>query len=334
MSEDEFRPKKITEETISISGYQIPTKQIGCYLDIDNIINYWHQLENEGFPLIHTSSLLVALEYVHWTKKNMVSLLPFPNHIIQLVDAIRCAESILWGKQRISNLKAQLCSLITESIKFPNRQATTSDKILEAVVTSTDEFRIAYALQNINSALTFNERKGADFKLNKINISIKIEAKSKLNRKYIGEVDIHEDLTIHLDESICLLLLSRDAFKSGTLDRAFDEQETDIAVINLSHSEFGDLFAAYVYALDNGYEFDAVLRDAVNLTRVGKKAVILYSEVMSMDKPYRLGAISSDKETVYTLGAKLDKKEKEVNIKEGTANYYFQIIEEARQLNA
>jgi hypothetical protein len=54
---------------------------------------------------------------------------------------------------------------------------------------------------------------------------------------------------------------------------------------------------------------------------------------MSIDKPYRLAAISSDKETVYTLGAKLDKKEKELNIKEGTTNYYFKIIEEARELD-
>lgn len=94
MSEDEFRPKKITEDTISISSYQIPTKQIGCYLDTDDIIKYWHLLEKKGFPLIHTSSLFVAVEYAHWTKKNMVSLLPFPNHIIRMVDAIRCAESI------------------------------------------------------------------------------------------------------------------------------------------------------------------------------------------------------------------------------------------------
>lgn len=176
------------------------------------------------------------------------------------------------GKQRINNLSAQLCSLITESIKFPNRQATTSVKILEAVVTATDEFRIAYALQKINSALTFNEQKGPDFKLNEINISIKIEAKSKLNRKYIGEVDTNEDSTIHLDEPVCLRLLSRDAFKSGSLDCAFDEQDTDIAVINLSHSEFGDLFAAYVYALDNDYGFDAAFRNAVKLSRAGKKA--------------------------------------------------------------
>lgn len=117
------------------------------------------------------------------------------------------------------------------------------------------------------------------------------------------------------------------------MSEAFDEQETDTA-INLSHSEFGDLFAAYVFALDKGYELNTAFRDAIKLTRAGKKAVILYSEVMSMDKPYRLDAISSDKEIVYTLEAKLDKKEKEVNINEGTTNYYFRIIDEARQLNA
>jgi hypothetical protein len=219
------------------------------------------------------------------------------------------------GQQRMIRLRMQLCSLITESIKFPDRQATTSNKILEAVVTVTDEFRIAYALQNINSALIFNEEKGPDLRLNEVNITVKIEAKSKLNRKYIGEVDVNEDLTIYLDESICLRLLSRDAFKSGTLDRAFDEQETDIAVINLSHSEFGDLFAAYVYALDKGYEFDAVFRDAVKLTKAGKKAVILYSEVISMDKPYRLGAISSDKETVYALGQNWIRRKKKSTLK-------------------
>jgi hypothetical protein len=54
MSQNDFRPRKINEENISISGYQIPTKQIGCYRNTDDIINYWQQLEKEGFPLIHT----------------------------------------------------------------------------------------------------------------------------------------------------------------------------------------------------------------------------------------------------------------------------------------
>jgi hypothetical protein len=100
MPQDEFILRKVNEETVSISGYQIPTKQIGCYLDIDGIMNYWQQLEKEGFPLVHTSSLLVALEFVHSSKKNMVSLLPFPMHIVRVVDVIHCAEFIAGGEQR------------------------------------------------------------------------------------------------------------------------------------------------------------------------------------------------------------------------------------------
>jgi hypothetical protein len=41
---------------------------------------------------------------------------------------------------------------------------------------------------------------------------------------------------------------------------------------------------------------------------------------------------SSDKEIVSTLGAKLDKREKDAKISGRTADYYFQIIDEARQL--
>jgi hypothetical protein len=180
MSEDEFRPKKINDETVSLSGYLIPIKQIGCYLDPDSIIDYWQKLERENFPLVHTSSLLVALEFIHWTKKDMVSLLPFPMHIIRMVDAIHCAEFIEGATQRMNKLRERLSSLITKSIKFPDKQPITSNKILETVTTVTDEFRIAYALHRLNSMLKFNnqkDQKAPDFDLNGININIKIESK-------------------------------------------------------------------------------------------------------------------------------------------------------------
>ena len=88
------------------------------------------------------------------------------------------------------------------------------------------------------------------------------------------------------------------AFKSGTIDEAFEEQNTDIVVINLSHSTFGDLFAAYVYTINKGYEFDSDFESAIQLVHEGKKSMILYSEVISMDKAYRIGAIYSEKETL------------------------------------
>jgi hypothetical protein len=57
--------------------------------------------------------------------------------------------------------------------------------------------------------------------------------------------------TIALDKITCLKLLSKDVFESGRLEEAFEYQETDIAIMNLSHSQFGDLFANYAYGLDN-----------------------------------------------------------------------------------
>lgn len=39
-----------------------------------------------------------------------------------MVDAIHCAKFIKGGKQRINYLKKQLCSLIKESINFPEKQ--------------------------------------------------------------------------------------------------------------------------------------------------------------------------------------------------------------------
>jgi hypothetical protein len=332
VSDNKFRPPKVNNETVSISGYFIPIREIGCYLDTDSIITYWQKLEKAGFPLVHISSLLVTLEYINWTKKNMSSLLPFPMHIIRMVDAIYCAEFIKGGKQRINRFKKQLCSLIKESTNFPHRQSITKNKILESVITISDEFRIGYIIIGLKPTLRFNKEKGPDFYFDGITINLTIEAKSKLNRTYIGEIGVNEDIIIQLDESLCLMLLSRDAVKSRTLSKAFEDQKTDIALINVSHSEFGDLFAAFVYIENKCYEFEVAVNNATKLVKEGKKAVILYSEVISNDKPYRIGAISTDKETVYSLGAKLDKTEKDTGINERTSNYYFRIINEARQI--
>jgi hypothetical protein len=103
-------------------------------------------------------------------------------HIVRMVDAIHCAEFITGGEQRINRLRLHLCSLITESIKYPDSQTTTSNKILEAVVAATYEFRIACALHKLNSGLMFNKEIGPDFILNETKISFKIEVKSKIYR--------------------------------------------------------------------------------------------------------------------------------------------------------
>ena len=80
-------------------------------------------------------------------------------------------------------------------------------------------------------------------------MALRIKAKSKLNRSYLGDLN---DSSIPLDELTCLKLLSKDIFESGCLETAFEDHGTDIAVMNTSHSQFGSLFAGpYAYGVDN-----------------------------------------------------------------------------------
>ena len=107
--------------------------------------------------------------------------------------------------------------------------------------------------------------------------------------------------------------------------------------MSLSHSEFGDIFAAHVYEnklsdTRENYEFGSAFKDAVKLVNQGKKGVILYSEVIAGYHPYTIGAIASEKETVEQLGLELEKKEKDTKIDSKAPNYYYRIVE-ARKMN-
>lgn len=95
-------------------------------------------------------------------------------------------------------------------------------------------------MHQVRPSSEFNPVRGPDFKL--VDVAIKVEAKSKLNRTYLGNLS---NPTISLDKSTWLKLLSKDVFESGRLEEAFENYETDIAVMNVTHSQFGALFASY-----------------------------------------------------------------------------------------
>lgn len=66
--------------------------------------------------------------------------------------------------------------------------------------------------------------------------------------------------------------------------------------MNLSHSQFGSVFAAYAYGLDNiSFELPEVFEKAEKIARLKQKSVILYSEQISPEQSYSICAIVSDK---------------------------------------
>ncbi len=178
--------------------------------------------------------------------------------------------------------------------------------------------------------LKFNpSNEGPYFKLD--DLGIKIEAKSKLNRNYLGNI---LDPSIPLDRIICLKLLSKDVFEASRLEEAFKNSETNIAVINVSYSQFGDLFAAFAYNLDNvGFNLIEEFKEAIKIVERKNKAVLLYSEQVSLGQSYSICAIALDKTTIKNFGSRLDKLEKDYKIDTKTADGYYRLIDEARKLN-
>jgi len=263
-SVEAFRPKKFDNETLIIHDFLIPLKQIGCIHLTDEIIDYWQTLEKYDFPLINLSSMCLAIETTRFRSEQTEVPIPYAFHIIKMVDLIKYCESMVGGKKRINDLKQQLSSLVSNAVQYPEKQADYAVQILKAIVSSNDEFQIGYILHRFDPLLTFNITRGPDFKL--CNMGIKVEAKSKLNRTYLGGYNLQP---IGLNKEICLRLLARDAVKAGAISEAFNHQGTDIAVVSLSHSEFGDIFAAHVYENNlrsnnrEDYECDSAFKGAV-----------------------------------------------------------------------
>jgi hypothetical protein len=223
----------------------------------------------------------LAIETSRFQTQQTEIPIPYTVHIIKMIDLIKYCESMVGGKEQINNLKQQLSSLVSNAIRYPGKQADYAVQILKAIVSSNDEFQIGYILHRKNPSLTFNIAQGPDSKL--CNTGIKVEAKSKLNRTYLGD---YNPQPIGLNKEICLRLLARDPVKAGALSTAFSHHGTDIAIVGLSHSEFGDIFAAHVFEnnlrSDNqeNYEFGSAFKDAVKLVNQGKKGIILFSEVI------------------------------------------------------
>lgn len=145
--------------------------------------------------------------------------------------------------------------------------------------------------------------------------------KSKLNRSYLGDLN---DSSIPLDELTCLKLLSKDIFESGCLESAFEDHGTDIAVMNTSHSQFGSLFAAYAYGVDNlNLGMSEAFVKAIKMARANEKDVLIYSEQVSEEQPYSICALVCDRQRVKYYGSRLDKVARDLKIDTKTIRVFI-----------
>jgi hypothetical protein len=321
-----YEPTKIDSERLEIYGFSFPIESIGCKASVDEIIDCWETLELGGFPLNHISALFIGLESV-----GSEYLIPLPHHLIRLVDSIICCGTIPGAEKRVDDLKKKLQTEVenAKSIRSPH-QTKIQYQIVEDVIQGSDEFQTADVLYKLDNSLEFNSEQsgGADFRTR--TTKIRIEAKSKLNRSFADNFTLPPGI----NREVCKVLMSLDAFKSGSLENAFQDQAADITATNLRHSEFGVIFAAYAYSEDMlNYSMKKALAGGLDLVNKAKKAVILFTEAISVDGSYALIGLACNKDTVISYGAQLDKTERESRLNFlDRRERFFWIIDKAKSI--
>ena len=157
-----------------ICGSVIPLKIIGCKLTSDEILDEWNVTRSNWISAKHVSGLLVTFEFID-LKKGIVNSLPWPWHLIKMIDLVDCVRPIATGEMRINKLKTELSSLVQVAKQTPEAIPERAIQILRTLISSNDEFFIGCVLHKAYPSLEFNAREGPDFSLE--DIGIKAEAK-------------------------------------------------------------------------------------------------------------------------------------------------------------
>jgi hypothetical protein len=253
-------------------------------------------------------------------------------HLINVIDLIDRISPIKGGCKRISDLKEELSALDQAAAELNAKQIAIGLEISKKILAAYDEFLVGSLLYESDPSTVFNEGGGPDFHIDSCDIHI--ESKSKLNRTFKGYNIDSNDLAkkaIKLDQDTCLKLMSKDVFEAGRIEEAFDKQETDIAILNTTHSQFGSLFAAYAKLTnDSKFKFENVIKS--NIKNNSYKTIILFCEADSGDSPFATYALAARKETIEDFGSRMDKIQKDKKIDTSKIEGFKQLIAEAKQL--
>lgn len=271
------------------------------------MIAIWKKLAKCGFPLDEISSLLNTADE--------------PVEIIKIVDALEYCNSIDGIKSRRDDLKNKLLTIISNENYIIQVK---KQNVLQVLTATTDELRIGYKIAKMGYPLKFRGRKGPDFEIENKEIKL-VEAKSRFNRKYSGRIS---DKSVKLNKKGIISLLCRDA--SSLLEDAFDNQNMNIALINLSHSEYVLLLAMHSLINNRNFELKKALSDALRLSDQKKEAVVLYVESSGGITEYF--GLTLEREIVERIGLGLDRIENILR-KSGKSFDYYDVAYLAQNAN-
>ena len=244
---------------------QVDPNILGINSSPQLLVRLWERYESMGFPLEDIAQSLYFLElneFIRSWRPHPVTLLA---ELIVLLDSIDNCKNMPGFDNRISRDKKKL----KDSIKVRNkdkRSLPKNSKVYEKVYTIYNEYNTARYLDQVVPLELTDDVGKPDFRTKE---GILIDAKMRLSNDRPAYEDAKD---VRLSNNAIFSLLMKDGF--APLERTFDEQETDIAMVNLSLSPYGFMLSTSL-VVDS--DFRVSVNTALDLARNNEKAVIFYT---------------------------------------------------------
>ncbi|HJT47492.1 MAG TPA: hypothetical protein VJ729_04860 [Nitrososphaeraceae archaeon] len=263
-----FSPLKPTTKTSNlefITG-EVDPNILNIHSSAEQVIKLWEEYEIIGFPLEDIAQSLYQLELIEFIRTWQAPPVTLLAEVIVLLDSINRCKQIKGFNVRLSKDKRKLLEII-ESRNKAKKNLQKNRDVYEKIYTLHNEYATASYINEISPIELTDDINKPDFKV--IDSGIMIDTKMRLANDKPAYKDTSDmDLT---NQSIFSLLM-KDGF--APLQKAFDDQNADIAMVNLSVSSYGFLLSTGLIADSN---FRDTITMALNMVKNKEKAVIFYT---------------------------------------------------------
>ena len=292
---------KIKGTNLKFITGEVDPSILGILSHPNHLIKLWEEYEAKGFPLEDIAQSLYVLELMQFIESEYrsVSAVTLLAEVIVLLGSINKCKMIAGFSKKVARDKKKILSIV-KSRNSDKHNIQKNLEVYKQTYTIHNEYNTASYINKIVPIEFTDDIGQPDFKV--IDTEIFIDTKMRLENNKLA---YKGPASLHLTNGIVLSLLMKDGF--APLQRTFDEQNSDIAMINLSLSAYGFILSTGLVIDSN---FIGVLEAALDMARNKEKVVIFYSSPRGTI--HKVFAICFKRSTVDRIGGDLSEIDSEL----------------------
>lgn len=294
-----LKPKVKGNNLEFITGEVGPTI-LGINTSPQHILQLWENYEQQGFPLEDILQALYYIELLKFLRSWQTPTVTLLAEVVILLDSFDKCKQIIGFSKRIRQDKRKILDLV-DARNTDKKNIQKNRDIYEKIYSMHNEYLTAYYVNEIVPIELTDDIGKPDFKV--IDNDILIDTKMRFTNDKSAYKDPN---SIDLTNKTIFSLLMRDGF--APLERAFDPQNADIAMVNLSISSYGFLLSTGLITDSN---FKSTMTNALNMIKNNDKAVIFYT--IPRGTINKISAICFKRSIVDNIGGNLDRIDKKFN---------------------